>query len=119
MKIKVEYYCSYIPTEDKTIVWQDLIAIDNHDEQQLIQTALVGWYCGEPDDKVTKDYCSMPTIGQFIDMVREPTDSKRRGVLTACRKVVKDHYTVNHEVIEPEENNRLLTLINSIDDLLK
>lgn len=61
-KIETEVYTSYIPGEDKTIVWQSMYVNGEH-----VQQALIGWYCGEPEDEVTKQYANMPLIGQYID----------------------------------------------------
>lgn len=60
--VRVEFYTTYIHEEDVTIVWQTLIVAG-----ECIQKALVGWYCGEPDEKSTAFYSNMPTIGQYID----------------------------------------------------
>ena len=64
-KIYTEIYTSYIPNEDITIVWQCMYQTDGK-TIECIQRALVGWYCGEPDDRVTPDYANMPLIGQYL-----------------------------------------------------
>lgn len=61
-KITTELHTNYIPEEDVTIVWQWLLV-----DGRCVQNALVGWYCGEPDEKSTAFYSNMPTIGQYID----------------------------------------------------
>lgn len=61
-KIETEVFTSYIPDEDKTIVWQSMYVNGEH-----VQQALIGWYCGEPDEAVTAQYANMPLIGQYID----------------------------------------------------
>lgn len=48
-----KFRMSYIPEEDVTIVWQDLIVDD-----ECVQTSLVGWYHGEPDDAILEKYYS-------------------------------------------------------------
>ena len=61
-KITTELFTSYIYEEDITIIWQSLLV-----DGECVQRALVGWYCGEPDEKSTAFYSNMPTIGQYID----------------------------------------------------
>ena len=60
--VRAEIHTSYIPTEDVTVVWQTLIVGD-----ECVQRALIGWYCGEEDPEVTKQYSNMPLIGQYLD----------------------------------------------------
>lgn len=67
MKIYTEIRTSYIPDEDITIVWQDMYKYADGHGDELIQTTIVGWYCGEPDEKTTKSYSCSNLIGQYID----------------------------------------------------
>lgn len=60
--VRAEVYTSYVPAEDVTIVWQILLVGD-----ECAQRALVGWYCGEEDPELTKQYANMPLIGQYLD----------------------------------------------------
>lgn len=53
---------SYIPDEDVTIVWQH-INIPSCDFQQI---AIVGWYCGEPDDNLTEINSHNATVATLI-----------------------------------------------------
>ena len=49
--VKIEVQVSYIPGEDITIVWNDLII-----GAECVQRSLVGWYHGEPDAATTEKY---------------------------------------------------------------
>lgn len=60
--VRAEVYTSYVPAEDVTIVWQTLFVGD-----ECVQRALIGWYCGEEDPVITKQYANMPLIGQYLD----------------------------------------------------
>lgn len=60
--VRTEFHTSYVPADDVTIVWQNLLVGD-----ELVQRQLVGWYCGEPDPAVTKQYTNMPLTAQFTD----------------------------------------------------
>lgn len=44
-------YATYIPQEDKTVVWHDVYVND-----ECILSQLTGWYCGEPCDSYTLDF---------------------------------------------------------------
>lgn len=52
---------SYIPEQDKTVIWQHLYIKD-----ELFQTILIGWYFGEPDEKTTKDFSYHANVAQFL-----------------------------------------------------
>lgn len=58
--VRYEFYTTYLPTEDITVVWQDLI-VDN----ECIQRSLVGFYYGEPDEQSTENFSNMPLTAQF------------------------------------------------------
>ena len=60
-KITEETYGTYLSGEDKTIVWHNVYV--NGD---LLTSELVGWYCGEPDDKSTEEYGRSNTTGYYI-----------------------------------------------------
>lgn len=60
-QIVTEIHTSYIHEEDTTIVWQDMYV-----NGEYVQRALIGWYCGEPDERITRDYANMPLIGQYL-----------------------------------------------------
>jgi len=65
--LKIEYYATYVEEVDCTIVWQymyfgDDTAADNHEP---IQTAIVGWYHGEPNDNDTKHYSNSTVIATY------------------------------------------------------
>lgn len=60
-KVRDEYRTTYIPSEDVTIVWQELYLDD-----EPLQTSLVGFYYGEPDEQSTKDFSNMPLTAQFL-----------------------------------------------------
>ena len=60
--VRTEIHTSYIPTDDVTVIWQNLIVGD-----ECVQRALIGWYCGEEDPATTAQYAHMPLIGQYID----------------------------------------------------
>jgi hypothetical protein len=59
--IRYDTYPVYLPTEDITVVWQDMWF-----EEDCIQRSLVGFYYGEPDDESTKDFSNMPLTAQFF-----------------------------------------------------
>ena len=61
-EVKTEVYTTYDEALDRTIVWQDLCVGD-----LCVQTAIIGWYCGEPDAAMTKQYSNSSIIGQYID----------------------------------------------------
>jgi len=65
-KIYAEFETSYIHDLDITVVWQNMYMYTEGEGDEHIQRALVGWYHGEPDDKVTPDYANMPLIGQYL-----------------------------------------------------
>lgn len=65
-KIHTEFETSYIHDLDITIVWQNMYLYVDDKVVDFVQRALVGWYHGEPDDKVTPSYANMPLIGQYI-----------------------------------------------------
>ena len=60
-KITEETYGTYLSGEDKTIVWHNVYV--NGD---LVTSELVGWYCGEPDEKSTEEYGKSNTTGYYI-----------------------------------------------------
>lgn len=60
-KITTEINTNYIPGEDITIVWQ-LLYVDGEN----IQRTIVGWYCGEPDEKSTETFSHLGVMGQYI-----------------------------------------------------
>lgn len=59
--IRYEFYATYIPSEDITVVWQNLYV-----KEDCIQRSLVSFYYGEPDDATTKSYSQMPLTAQFF-----------------------------------------------------
>lgn len=58
--LRYDNYTTYLPSEDITIIWQDMWY-----EEECIQRSLVGFYYGEPDDKSTTDFSIMPFTAQF------------------------------------------------------
>lgn len=60
--IKFYNTTSYIREEDVTIVWQH-IDIESCD---FYQKAIVGWYCGEPDDSLTEINSHAATIATLF-----------------------------------------------------
>ena len=62
-KVTDEVYGTYIPGEDKTAVWHNVYV-----DGELIVSQLVGWYCGEPDDKTTAEYSKSNNTGYYFDM---------------------------------------------------
>ena len=62
-KVTDEVYGTYIPGEDKTAVWHDVYV-----DGELIVSQLVGWYCGEPDDKTTAEYSKSNNTGYYFDI---------------------------------------------------
>ena len=61
-EVKTEVYTTYIEGYDRTIVWQELLV-----GELVVQTAILGWYYGEPDDAATKQYSNSSVIAQYID----------------------------------------------------
>jgi hypothetical protein len=59
-QLRYDTYPTYIPTEDITVVWQDVWF-----EDDCIQRSLVGFYYGEPDESSTADFSNMPLTAQF------------------------------------------------------
>lgn len=64
--IYTDIHTSYIHNEDITVVWQCMYITDGK-TTDCIQRALVGWYCGEPDDHATATYGNSNLIGNYID----------------------------------------------------
>lgn len=60
--VSIEFSTNYIREEDITIIWQHV----NIESCDFSQRTLVGWYYGEPDDKSTEDFSSMPLTAQFF-----------------------------------------------------
>jgi len=56
-----EVYATYIPTEDITVVWQDVLF-----EGDCIQHSIVNFYYGEPDDASTAEFLNMSFTAQFF-----------------------------------------------------
>lgn len=65
-KTFTETYTSYLPAEDVTIVWQDIFITDGK-TTDCIQHALVGWYCGEPDEHATAQYGISTLNANYVD----------------------------------------------------
>lgn len=59
--VRTEVTTNYLPAEDMTIVWKNLYVCD-----ELVQRALVGFYCGEPDEKATYNYSFSSTIAEYV-----------------------------------------------------
>ena len=67
VKIYTEIETSYIPSDDITIVWQNMYKYVEGEGDELIQRNLVGWYHGEPDDNTTPHYSNAPLTACFVD----------------------------------------------------
>ena len=61
-------YATYIPQEDKTVVWHDIYVND-----ECILSQLTGWYCGEPNDSYTLDYDQSRNTAYFHDTTNHVT----------------------------------------------
>ena len=66
-KIYTDIETSYIPSEDITIVWQNMYKYVEGEGDELIQRNLIGWYHGEPDDHTTPHYSNAPLTAYFVD----------------------------------------------------
>lgn len=60
-ELKTEIYTTYVEGYDRTIVWQEMYLGDLH-----LQTTIMGWYYGEPDDEATKQYSNSTIIAQYF-----------------------------------------------------
>ena len=67
VKIYTDIETSYIPSDDITIVWQDMYKYTDGVGDELIQRNLVGWYCGEPDFNTTASYANAPLTANYVD----------------------------------------------------
>lgn len=59
--VSTRVYPTYIPSEDKTVVWQDLFV-----NGELVQTIITGWHYGEPDRNTLKDYGYNNNVAHFM-----------------------------------------------------
>lgn len=59
--LRSEVYTTYMRSEDITVVWQNVWF-----ENECMQRSLVGFYYGEPDERATKDFSTMPLTAQFF-----------------------------------------------------
>ena len=57
-----EVYGTYVPGEDKTVVFHNVYV-----NGELIVSQLVGWYCGEPDDGATNSYGKSNSTAYYFD----------------------------------------------------
>ena len=59
--IKTELEVDYLPNRDVTILWQNLYVGDD-----IVQTCIVGFYHGCPDDRATAAFNMQPLIAQYM-----------------------------------------------------
>ncbi len=59
--IHIKTETSYLPSDDITIVWNDLYVCG-----ECIQRSLAGWHYGETDEKTTETFSFNPTIANFL-----------------------------------------------------
>lgn len=65
-KITTNYYVTYVPAVDNTVIWHEIWLHDG-DDKELVQMSIVGWYCGEPDDEMTKTFSQQSLVAQFFE----------------------------------------------------
>ena len=59
--ITTEVFSTYLPGEDKTLVWRYLYVNGN-----VLVEELAGWYHGEPNEQSTKDFSGPTNTAYFI-----------------------------------------------------
>lgn len=60
-EVRTELYATYIQVEDITVVWQHMYV-----GGEFIQRLIVGWYCGEPNERDTEQFSHLGILGQYI-----------------------------------------------------
>jgi len=60
-KVRLKTETSYLPSDDITLVWNDLYVYD-----ECIQWSLAGWHYGETDPETTEKFSYNPTIANFL-----------------------------------------------------
>lgn len=58
--LRYETETTYIAELDRTIIWREVYLGD-----EPVQTMLVGWYYGEPDEKSTETFSFFPLIATY------------------------------------------------------
>lgn len=59
--VSVRVYPTYIESEDKTVVWQDLCV-----NGEVVQTSITGWHYGRPDKYTIKHYGYNNNVAHFM-----------------------------------------------------
>lgn len=67
IKTYTEITTSYIPERGITVIWQDLYTYVEGEGDTCIQSALIGWYHGEPNDYYTAFYSNNALIANYVD----------------------------------------------------
>ena len=60
-ELKTEIYTTYVEGYDRTIVWQEMYI-----GEEPLQTAILGWYYGQPNDEATKQFSDSSIIAQYF-----------------------------------------------------
>ena len=60
-EVKTEVYTTYDAALDRTVVWQDLVVGD-----LCVQTAILGWYYGKPNNLNTTLYSNSRLVAQYV-----------------------------------------------------
>lgn len=66
-KTKTEITTGHLDAEDITIIFEHTYDITNGDtlNSRLLSTAIVGWYQGEPEDELTKQYADGNMLARY------------------------------------------------------